>query len=189
MRLIGVLFYEVTGKKKLQDRLRHLNDKTESDDPDSDNLFAGESVELTAHSMETLQQSIDLLDSSMALRCQISEMRIVAALRRAAPFSDVPLDSQSILTLGALPQNPGADLPVGPDSPNADEKAGDSPSHREQQVMQLLVEGNSNKEVAALLDLSIRTVENYRARLMVKLHLHSVAELVRYAVRNNLIKA
>jgi DNA-binding NarL/FixJ family response regulator len=64
----------------------------------------------------------------------------------------------------------------------------DSPSNREQQVMQLLVEGNSNKEVAGVLNLSIRTVENYRARLMVKLHLHSLAELVRYAVRNNLIK-
>jgi DNA-binding CsgD family transcriptional regulator len=189
MRLIGVLFYEVTNKKKLQDRLRSLNDKTGTNEPGSDNLFAGESVELTAHSVETLQQSIELLDSSMALRCQISEMRIVAALRRAAPFSDVPQDNRSFLALAeSLPQNHGAAPAPAPDSLAADTQAGDSPSHREQQVMQLLVEGNSNKEVAAVLSLSIRTVENYRARLMVKLHLHSVAELVRYAVRHNLIK-
>jgi len=62
-------------------------------------------------------------------------------------------------------------------------------SQRELQVMHLLAEGNSNKEIAAILDLSTRTVEAYRARLMVKLHLHSIAELVRYAVRNNLVKA
>jgi len=189
MRLIGVLFYEVTNKKKLQDLLRNMNGKAETVEPDSDNLFAGESGELTAHSIETLQQSIELLDCSMALRCQISEMRMVAALRRAAPFSEVPLDNLPLLILGesSFQDQVGAVAPAS-DSISSNELIGDSPSNREQQIMQLLVDGNSNKEVAGVLNLSIRTVENYRARLMVKLHLHSMAELVRYAVRNNLIK-
>jgi DNA-binding CsgD family transcriptional regulator len=188
LRLIGVLFYEITSKRRLQTRLRHLSDRTDKPAPGEDEYFAGESVEVSAHSIETLQQSIELLDSSMALRCQISEMRIVAALRRATPFSEVPLDRQAILNLGVLPQKLGLALPPEPASPPSGAEMSDSPSNREQQVMQLLVEGNSNKEVAGVLNLSIRTVENYRARLMVKLHLHSLAELVRYAVRNNLIK-
>ncbi len=189
MRLIAVLFYEITNKKKLEDRLRNLNARTGTPGSDSDDLFAGEAVELSAHSAEMLQQSIDLLDSSMALRCQISEMRIVAAIRRAAPFSELPQQTQPIVNLGSLAQKPIQELSSAPDSPPSAEQPGDLPSHREQQVMQLLAEGNSNKQVAALLNLSTRTVETYRARLMVKLHLHSVAELVRYAVRKNLIKA
>jgi DNA-binding CsgD family transcriptional regulator len=189
MRLIGVLFYEITNRKRLQERLRILIDKSGKPAPDEDKLFAGESLELSAQSVEMLHQSIELLEFSMALRCQISEMRIVAALRRAAPFSDVPQDTQALLNLVALSQKPGSDLSEGPVLQKKGGETADSPSHREQQVMQLLVEGCSNKEIATSLDLSIRTVEVYRARLMVKLHLHSVAELVRYAVRNNLIKA
>jgi DNA-binding CsgD family transcriptional regulator len=60
-------------------------------------------------------------------------------------------------------------------------------SHRERQVVRFLAEGKSNKEMAGILEISIRTVETYRARTMLKLDLHSIAELVRYAVRNNMI--
>lgn len=60
-------------------------------------------------------------------------------------------------------------------------------SQRERQVVRFLVEGKSNKEMAGILNISIRTVETYRARMMLKLGLHSIAELVRYAVRNNII--
>jgi len=61
-------------------------------------------------------------------------------------------------------------------------------SPRERHVLQLLVTGSSNKEVAAVLTLSVRTVEVYRARLMKKTGLHSMAELVRFAVRNKFIE-
>ena len=47
--------------------------------------------------------------------------------------------------------------------------------------------GKINKEIAAILNLSVRTVETYRARVMLKLGLRSLAELVRYALRNNII--
>jgi DNA-binding NarL/FixJ family response regulator len=59
-------------------------------------------------------------------------------------------------------------------------------SAREREIVQLLAEGNSNKQVAALLNISTRTVENHRAKVMEKLTLHSFSELVRYAVRNKL---
>lgn len=58
---------------------------------------------------------------------------------------------------------------------------------REKEVLQLLAEGRSNKEVATTLDLGLSTVETHRANLMQKLNLHSTAEIVLYAVRKGII--
>lgn len=58
---------------------------------------------------------------------------------------------------------------------------------REKEVLQLLAEGRSNKEVASLLNLGLSTVETHRANLMQKLNLHNTAEIVLYAVRKGLI--
>jgi two-component system, NarL family, response regulator NreC len=58
---------------------------------------------------------------------------------------------------------------------------------REKEVLQLLAEGRSNKEVAGLLNLGLSTVETHRANLMQKLDLHNTAEIVLYAVRKGLI--
>jgi len=60
---------------------------------------------------------------------------------------------------------------------------------REREIVQLLVEGRSNKEVAASLDLSVKTVEVQRARIMRKLRVSSAAGIVRYAIRNRLVDA
>jgi len=60
---------------------------------------------------------------------------------------------------------------------------------RERTVVQLIAEGNTNKEVANKLDISLKTVESHRAAIMRKLNLPSSAALVRYAVRNNIIEA
>jgi len=58
---------------------------------------------------------------------------------------------------------------------------------REKEVLQLLAEGKSNKEVAVLLKLSPYTVETHRTNLMQKLNLHNTAEIVLYAVRKKII--
>jgi len=58
---------------------------------------------------------------------------------------------------------------------------------REREVLQLLAEGKSNKEVATILDLSTYTVETHRTNLMHKLNLHNTAEIVLYAVRKKVI--
>ena len=58
---------------------------------------------------------------------------------------------------------------------------------REKEVLQLLAEGRSNKEVASALDVSLSTVETHRANLMQKLGLHNTAEIVLYAVRKRII--
>jgi DNA-binding NarL/FixJ family response regulator len=59
---------------------------------------------------------------------------------------------------------------------------------REREILQLLTEGKSNKEVASLLNISVNTAEAHRANIMLKLDLHSVAELVHYAIRNKITK-
>lgn len=64
----------------------------------------------------------------------------------------------------------------------------DQLTDRERQVLQLLAEGRSNKEVASLLDLSVYTVDTHRGNLMQKLGLHNTAEVVLFAVRNKLIQ-
>jgi DNA-binding NarL/FixJ family response regulator len=60
---------------------------------------------------------------------------------------------------------------------------------RETEVVQLIAEGKSNKEVAAILGVSKRTVEHHRANIMVKLRLHSSTQLVLFAVRNKIVAA
>ena len=62
-------------------------------------------------------------------------------------------------------------------------------SSRERGVIQLIAEGNSNKQIANILNISVKTVETHRAAAMRKLNLTSAAALVRYAIRNKIIEA
>ena len=78
-------------------------------------------------------------------------------------------------------RNPGA-------IPKSDDRAGDSLTSREREVIQLLAEGKTSKEVAVTLHLSVKTAETHRTNLMRKLGLHSVADLTRYAVRNGIVQ-
>ena len=61
-------------------------------------------------------------------------------------------------------------------------------SSREREIVQLLAEGNSNKNIAQLLNLSLKTVETHRSNIMHKLGFKSITDLVLYAVRNHLIE-
>ncbi|MBO0722977.1 MAG: response regulator transcription factor [Blastocatellia bacterium] len=71
---------------------------------------------------------------------------------------------------------------------NAEEMDQDSVlTCREREIVQLLAEGKTNKEAAASLSISVRTVEAHRAAIMSKLGIDSLAELVHYAIRNNII--
>jgi DNA-binding NarL/FixJ family response regulator len=60
---------------------------------------------------------------------------------------------------------------------------------REREIVQLLAEGKSSKEVAVALGISVKTAETHRANIMRKLEFHSISELVRYAVKNQIIEA
>jgi DNA-binding NarL/FixJ family response regulator len=69
------------------------------------------------------------------------------------------------------------------------ETSGGRLTPREREIVQLLAEGMTNKEVAAALSISVKTAETHRTNIMRKLDLHSISELVRYAVRNHIIEA
>jgi DNA-binding NarL/FixJ family response regulator len=64
----------------------------------------------------------------------------------------------------------------------------DSLSGREREVLQLVAEGKTTKEIASLLGVSVRTAESHRARIMTKLEIHDTAGLVRYAIREGVIQ-
>ena len=69
-----------------------------------------------------------------------------------------------------------------------DEPSSTALSHREREVVQLISEGKINKQVAEILNISIKTVETHRSAAMHKLKLRTTADLVRYAVRNNIVQ-
>jgi DNA-binding NarL/FixJ family response regulator len=78
---------------------------------------------------------------------------------------------------------------LGRGEPTADGKSSlPALTPREREVVQLLAEGKSTKEVACHLDLSVKTAETHRSSIMRKLNLHSVSELVLYAIKNNMIR-
>jgi DNA-binding CsgD family transcriptional regulator len=60
---------------------------------------------------------------------------------------------------------------------------------RQREILQLLAEGKTSKEVAVVLGVSTKTIETHRANIMKRLDCHSVGELVRYAIRNKIIQA
>ena len=61
-------------------------------------------------------------------------------------------------------------------------------STREREVLQLIAEGKSTKECAVTLDISVKTAETYRSRIMEKLDIHETASMVRYAIRRGLVQ-
>jgi DNA-binding CsgD family transcriptional regulator len=156
---------EVTKRRKLEESLRHLTGKL----VDASSIRKDNAASVpqpnggTDQILELAARSIEMLESSIA------EARRVSELLRPALLTKAPL-----LEPSARGCAPGGVHHL---------------SARERQVVQRLAEGMSNKEIAAVLEISARTVETYRARVMLKLDLHSIGELVRYAVRNEIIVA
>jgi len=75
------------------------------------------------------------------------------------------------------------------DGPKKSDSPGEPLTRREREIVQLLAEGQTTKEVSQYFGLSVKTVETHRAALMSKLRVHNVAQLVRYAIRNGIIEA
>ena len=72
---------------------------------------------------------------------------------------------------------------------NGESAPADPLARRERQVLQLVAEGKTSKEIAEVLGVSAKTAESYRARVMVKLDIHDTAGLVRYAIRTGMVQA
>lgn len=99
----------------------------------------------------------------------------VEAVRKHKPYLSSRVSAAvSSLALSDVPQGERPARPLTP---------------REREIVQLLAEGKSNKEIASYLHISVKTAETHRANIMLKLNFHSVTELVRYAVKNRIIQA
>lgn len=111
-------------------------------------------------------------------------------------LSKLASDAEVIGTVEALarheayPSDPAPEIPSGSLVPqirdNGDEM---SLTPRERQIIQLIAEGHRSREIATMLGISMRAVETHRAGAMRKLQLRSVADIVRYAIREKLIQA
>jgi DNA-binding NarL/FixJ family response regulator len=93
------------------------------------------------------------------------------------------------VTRGAIYLSPGVSKAVVDAYRNKSDLPPDPLSPREREVLQLVAEGKTTKEVAALLGVSVKTAESHRTRIMSKLGIHETAGLVRYAIRRGLVQA
>ena len=136
---------------------------------------------LTMHDSDPLiKEVLDAGARGYVLKSDASRdlVSAVDAVRRNKTFFTAKV-SQMILD-GYLEKKPAA--PVADVNPSR-------LTPRQREIVKLLAEGKSSKELAAVLGLSVKTVETHRANIMRRLECHSVSELVRYAVRNGLIQA
>jgi PAS domain S-box-containing protein len=122
----------------------------------------------------------------LAKQC-MAEAHALYRLARRDPSVDTP----QLQCLDAMDLGPLAGTSTSGIDKCGRNEAGDARrlSPREHGILQLLADGKNNKEVGASLGISVRTVECYRARLMRKVEIHTLAHLVRFAVRNKIIEA
>jgi DNA-binding NarL/FixJ family response regulator len=98
------------------------------------------------------------------------------------------LDALREVARGGVYLSPGMSREVAESYLRGDKPASSPLSGREREVLQLIAEGKTTKEVAAALFISFKTVESHRQRIMAKLDIHETASLVRYAIRSGLIQ-
>jgi DNA-binding NarL/FixJ family response regulator len=135
---------------------------------------------LTMHESEQMVEKVQEAGALGYILKDVADSTLISAvemLRRHKPFASARV-SQSFLRAGSRH----------PESPDRRERARGRLTQREREIIQLLAEGKSNKEVAGVLGISVRTAETHRANIMLKLDLHSIVELVHFAVRNKIIE-
>jgi DNA-binding CsgD family transcriptional regulator len=189
VRMVATTFSEVTKGRCAELKLSRLRDKFHSQVLRQPVVLGDEFSDISTRTFELVSRSVALLKSSLCLRFHTSKTQLESALVRHALYVAADPLCESALA----PAPPHSDFATDPqpsqDTPNETESLAGCPSPRERQVLRFLADGNSNKEIGSILDISTRTVECYRARIMLKLDLHSTAALVRYAVRNNIVEA
>jgi DNA-binding CsgD family transcriptional regulator len=178
---VGAVVLELTQKSEIDaslariaNQLAHLASELRERQADSEPL-----CELCKDSQDAQMRFTALLDGCYA------ETRALRRLLHNAPL---------LATVQPIAHRQHSQLPLEIDFAYAepvgdDAELGGTLSSREREVTALLAMGRSNKEIASKLEISIRTVESHRAKIMLKLDIHSLSDLVRYAVRTHLINA
>lgn len=187
--LVAAIFSEVTKGRCVESNLGRLRDKLRCKLKDEHSLPEEDRSEMSARTIELVKRSVALLKNSVLLRFYASEMRLEAGLVRHALFLSANRNQEPIVSTTLPRTDSSSDRPPSPLPHSEIQSPSGCPSPRERQVLCLLADGKSNKEIGSVLDISTRTVESYRARIMSKLDLHSTAALVRYAIRAKIVEA
>jgi DNA-binding NarL/FixJ family response regulator len=135
---------------------------------------------LSAHySDQLIREIVDAGALGYVLKSDSDHDLVVAveSLARHKPF--FTSQASEVIQNGLNTGNPVMKIP---------ELLGNRLTSREREILQLLAEGKSSKGVAVSLGISVKTAETHRANIMRKLDTHSISELVRYAVRNQIIE-
>ncbi|MCX6545494.1 MAG: response regulator transcription factor [Acidobacteria bacterium] len=143
-------------------------------------LPATEVLILTMHDSETLAREVLAAGAhGFVLKTEAKSHLVAAvdALAQHQPFFGGHLPPRALDALLHPDQHPGT---MG--------ACADRLTPREREIVQLIAEGRSSKDIARLLTLSVKTADAHRANIMRKLDLHSVSELVMYAVRNKIVQ-
>jgi len=119
--------------------------------------------------------------------CEALESGVKGYVLKSQVASDLLLAIRQVLC-GQVYLSPGVSRAVMEAYHSKSEKSKNPLTLRERQVLQLIAEGKSTKDVASLLGISVKTAESHRTRLMHKLDIHETASLVRYAVRQGIIE-
>lgn len=129
----------------------------------------------TMHDNEALVRELVKAGARGYVRKSDTEQRLVSAIKSLANHKAYFTDGVLPTAIRAMAAKPG--------------RTKQTLTAREQSVVHLVAEGRSNKQIAASLDIGVKTVETYRLAIRRKLDLASTAAIVRYAVRNNFMQA
>jgi DNA-binding CsgD family transcriptional regulator len=176
---VAAFVVELTGFKNFEVSLNHIlgNLLHVSAGLKTELQFFATSGRSSDGSTGLLPRAIELIDDCIGYAKSVSGL---SHRYRSADVPGVQADNQDVYAAGV-------------NKADATKKAGEHwrrmLSGREHEVLKLLADCKSNKEIAGEMNISVRTAETYRARVMMKLELPSIGHLVRFAVRNNIIKA
>jgi DNA-binding CsgD family transcriptional regulator len=183
VKQVGVLVVEITELRKLENSIVTLMGNVPR--TRSELTYLGkpyglekESIEWWRGSIETVERSVlDILKNPHALRppAQMSDIGgVVTQQRVRLPHAHSGFPNERFgNNLGSRLSGNDRATPLSP---------------REIEIVQLLAGGKSNKEISAALRISVKTVESHRARILLKLNIHSASDLVLYAVRRGIVK-
>lgn len=151
-------------------------------------------MDMAMPGLNGMQASIEILKilpkTAILMLSMYSEENYVRNALDAGAKGYILKDAMDIDLAAAIKQVASGQKVIAPglvSSTAPPESDADKLTNREKQILQLIAEGKSNKEIAALLDLSVNTVSVHRANLMEALGIHRTAELVLYAVRKGLV--
>jgi DNA-binding CsgD family transcriptional regulator len=179
VRQVGAVVLELTEPKAIEASLVRLNNNL---------ARVGDALRVVRERHSEQREPALILPSAELLEDCFSATRAISHLLHSVPnLPAVPrLNPPMLVRVKASDSDEAMNFTGA--YPVEDEEDQISLSSRERTVVALLAAGNTNKEIAAMLAISTRTVETHRARIMLKLDLHSVTDIVRYALRARLIQ-